>query len=47
MRELLTTVLELAGAGLLIAAAVVAVGLAAGLAVAGVGVLVFSWRLSQ
>ena len=44
---MLTTSLEVAGLGLLVAAGYVAAGMAAGLGVAGVCFLVASWRLTR
>jgi hypothetical protein len=43
---MLTTALELTGVALIVAAALVAFGLAAALLVAGVACLVLSWRLT-
>ena len=46
MRETVTTIGELAGAGLFIAGIVIAYGVAAGLIVGGVIFIVLSWLVS-
>lgn len=46
-RETLTTILDLIGLALLVAAAAVCFGASAALAVAGIAVLAVSWSLSR